>query len=521
MDAPRYQSLRDYLRVIRERRLLIIAAVVLCVVATAAVTKRQQKVYTAEAALSFVDVNADVGDVGGTVPVSQTPEQRAAVGASRVTEIDVAREARSKLHTKISSRDLLKSVSARPEARTNLVIVQAKWGDARFAADLANAMAAATRDLEMNDARARYRRRARILRDSLDSTPGGRAGALTKSLNIDRIARFDTLAQLAQPVVLAARADRPTKADSPNPVRNLVLGLLAGLTFGLIAAFGRDALDRRVRSSREVREDLELPILAQVREGLMGRTPIGGGSRAITDTELESFRILRQNLEFLDAETPPRMVLVTSAVAEEGKTTVATALACAEALSGRRALLIECDLRRPTFASRVRVERTPGLVEFVAGSAPRDEAIREVTVAPPRGNDGFRLHRRRREVESGTATLAVLPAGGPAAQPAELLGSPAMREALNALRDSYDVVIVDAPPLLPVVDALELVQVVDAVVICVRAGSTSRDQARGAKAALDHAAPRPTGIVLTCSREPLEEGYAYSYAATPPQTARS
>src|SRR4051794_40769349 len=521
MDAPRYQSLRDYVRVIRERRLLIIAAVVLCVGAALAVSARQEKVYTAEAALSFQDENADLGDLGAAVPVSQTPEQRAAIGASSVTMIDVAREARAKLHTKITSRELLASVSARPEARTNLVIVQAQWGDPRFAADLANAFAGATRDLRMDQARARYRRRARILRDQLDATPRDPSSQLTRSLTVERIARYDSLAQFAAPVVLAARADRPTTPDSPKPVRNAVLGLLVGLTLGLVAAFGRDALDRRVRSSREVSEDLNLPLLAQVREGLMGRTPVGNSSGRITDAELEPFRILRQNLEFLDAETPPRMILVTSAVAEEGKTTVATALASAEALSGRRVLLAECDLRRPSFSARLHVERNPGLVEFVAGSAPRDEAIREVTVAPPRGNDGFRLHRRRREVESGTATLAVLPAGGPAAQPAELLGSPAMREALNALRDSYDVVIIDAPPLLPVVDALELVQVVDAVVVCVRAGSTSRDQVRGAKAALEHAAPRPTGIVVTCSREPVEEGYAYTYAGASPQSARS
>jgi Mrp family chromosome partitioning ATPase/capsular polysaccharide biosynthesis protein len=520
MDAPRYQSLRDYVRVIRERRLLIIAAVVLCVGAALAVSARQEKVYTAEAALSFQDENADLGDLGAAVPVSQTPEQRAAIGASSVTMIDVAREARAKLHTKITSRELLASVSARPEARTNLVIVQAQWGDPRFAADLANAFAGATRDLRMDQARARYRRRARILRDQLDATPRDPSSQLTRSLTVERIARYDSLAQFAAPVVLAARADRPTTPDSPKPVRNAVLGLLVGLTLGLVAAFGRDALDRRVRSSREVSEDLNLPLLAQVREGLMGRTPVGNSSGRITDAELEPFRILRQNLEFLDAETPPRMILVTSAVAEEGKTTVATALASAEALSGRRVLLAECDLRRPSFSARLHVERNPGLVEFFAGTAPREKAIRTVTVSPARSHEGFRL-RRRREVESASAELAVLPAGGPASQPAELLGSPAMREALNALRDAYDVVIIDAPPLLPVVDALELVQVVDAVVVCVRAGSTSRDQVRGAKAALEHAAPRPTGIVVTCSREPLEEGYAYSYAGSTPQVARS
>src|SRR4051812_42280752 len=116
MDAPRYQSLRDYVRVIRERRLLIIAAVVLCVGATLVVSMRQEKVYTAEAALSFQDENADLGELGAAVPLSQTPEQRAAIGASRVSKIDVAIAARDKLRTRIPSRALLRSVSARPEA---------------------------------------------------------------------------------------------------------------------------------------------------------------------------------------------------------------------------------------------------------------------------------------------------------------------------------------------------------------------------------------------------------------------
>jgi receptor protein-tyrosine kinase len=520
-DAPRYQSLRDYVRVIRERRLLIIGALILCVGAALAYSLQQEKVYTAEAALSFQDQNADLGELGAAVPISQSADQRAAIGSERVTEIDVAREARRKLRSEISSRTLLESVTARPEARTNLVIVQAEWSDAAFARDVANAFAAATRDIERDRARRSYRSRSRILRNALDQLPPGRAGDLTRSLNVDRIARFDTLARFAEPVVLAVRAERPDSADSPNPIRNGVLGLLAGLTLGLVAAFGRDALDRRVRSSREVRDDLNLPLLAQVRESLMGRTAVGGRPDGLTDSELEPFRILRQNLEFLDAETPPRMVLVTSAIAEEGKTTVAAALAGAEALAGRRTLLVECDLRRPTFARRLGFKAEPGLAEYVAGTAPRDAAIRTVAVTPAPDAEGFRLRKRRRGPESGTAPLAVLPAGAPAAQPAELLGSRGLREALTALRDDYDVVILDAPPLLPVVDALELVPVVDAVIVCVRAGTTTRDQARGARAALDHAAPRPTGVVLTCSREPLEEGYGYSYASAPPAAVRS
>lgn len=516
-EAPRYQSLRDYLRVIREHRVLVLICVVLLGAAALALSLRQERVYRAEAALAFQDVNADVGDLGAAIPLSQTAEQRAAVGAQRVTEISIARDARAKLRTKEKVTDLLDAVDANAEARTNLVVVRATWGDPEFAARIANAFADATRDQQLNTARVRYRRRAKELRRTLRQLPSGRTSELTESLTRDRIARFENLARLAEPVVLAVRADAPDAPFSPKPVRNILLGLLAGLTLGLVAAFVRDALDRRIRGGDELREGLHLPVLAEVGEDVLGRSAAASdnGHKALTGTELEPFRILRRNLDFLDVDRRPDVVLVTSALPEEGKTTVAGALAAAHALADRRVVLLECDLRRPTVAERWRLKASPGLTDGLVGDSSWSEIVQSVTVRP--GDAGTNGNGKRRgAAEAPGAELAVITAGSPSPQPAELLGSQRFREILAELRATYDVVVIDAPPLLPVVDALELVPQVDGVLLCVRSGQTTRDQARSAKAALDHFPPRPTGVVLTGARPDRDDAGYYSYAYREP-----
>lgn len=504
-DAPRYQSLRDYLRVVREHRLLIAFCTLLLGGAAVAVSVRAEPVYRAEAALSFQDENADLGELGAAIPLSQTAEQRAALGAERVTGLGIAEEVKDRLNREEPPATLLRAITASPETRTNLVVVQADWGDAAVAADLANAFADATRDRELETARARYRRRARDLRQTLRELPGGRSSQLTESLNRDRIARFENLARFADPVQLAVRARAPSTPVSPKPVRNVVLGLLAGLTLGLIAAFVRDALDRRVRTAEELREDLRLPLLGQVGDDLMGRSVMShNGRKPITGEQLEPFRILRRNIDFLDVDRRPGVVLVTSGLPEEGKTTVSGALAAVHAFAGRRTLLLECDLRRPTIPARWGIEAEPGIADVLAGDVSWRDAVNEVEVQP--GEDGNGAPRKR--------TLSVLPAGRPTPDPAELLGSQTFRNLLAELRAAFDVVIVDAPPLLPVVDALELVPQVDGIVLCVRASRSTRDEARAAKAALAHFPERPTGLVLTGARRGTDDSgyYAYAYA---------
>lgn len=195
--------------------------------------------------------------------------------------------------------------------------------------------------------------------------------------------------------------------------------------------------------------------------------------------------------------------MVTSGVPEEGKSTVALFLALASAASGRRTLLIECDLRRPVLAERLAVPDGPGLSDFVAGKATREEIVHHVSAMidadaiPPLG------------AESHDQTLACVFAGAPTRQAAEILESERFVSLLGQFEEAYDVVVIDTPPLLAVVDALDLIPRASAVLVCARASRTTRDQVRATRAALDRLPERPTGLVITGTTRADAQSYGY------------
>jgi Mrp family chromosome partitioning ATPase len=253
-----------------------------------------------------------------------------------------------------------------------------------------------------------------------------------------------------------------------------------------------------------------MPLLGYVPEAVLGQSVAAGKTKArgtMSEDDLEGFRVLRTNIEFLDVDHPPKVLLVTSALPEEGKSTLASGLAAAYAVGGKRTLVVECDLRRPTFAARMGINATPGLSDYLVNRAEPREVLQ--SIAPPAGSSNGS--------EPSAVTTAVpfvaITAGSPAPHPAELLRSQRCRDFLAQVREAYDVVILDTCPLLSVADTLELLPCADAVVVCIRASKTTRDQARAAKGALSHFGSRPAGLVLTGTRVGDDAGYQgyYSY----------
>ena len=275
----------------------------------------------------------------------------------------------------------------------------------------------------------------------------------------------------------------PTPASarvSPDLKKFLALGLLAGLVLGALLAVLRDLLDATVRSSPAAAEVVGAPTLAVVDEDhdVRGRA--------------EAIRQLRTNLMFVRAtggETRgAEVVVVTSAVGGEGKTTTALDLARSLAEAGERVLLVEADLRRPTLAPTLRLAPGPGLSEVLAGQVELAAAVR------PGGGEG----------------LSVLPAGAVPPNPAELLGSERMAAAVATLRTGYDKVLLDAPPLLPVTDAAVCSAVADGVLLVVRWGRTSRDEVAEAVAMLEQVHAPVLGSVLNGRRLTRSERRRYS-----------
>jgi capsular exopolysaccharide synthesis family protein len=319
----------------------------------------------------------------------------------------------------------------------------------------------------------------------------------------------------ASNIRIIERAEVPHHPSTPNVPMNLILGFGAGLIVALGATFTCDYFDNSVKSSDEVESLLQLPALATIPNfTLARRSPAaralsahaaianGNGSahgagaanghalHAPLETagpgrELvvlheplspvaEAFRALRTAVLFSSAAAPPKMLLVTSAGAGEGKTVSSLNLATTLAEAGSRVLLMDVDLRKPSCHRALGIRNDRGLSSYLAGLAD----LASVTHA---------LERPR---------IAFIPAGPTPPNPAELIGSARMRETLEELHEAYDFLILDSPPVLPVTDSVVLAREVDGVILVVKGHDTPRELIRRARDQLVQANTRLLGAVI-------------------------
>lgn len=290
---------------------------------------------------------------------------------------------------------------------------------------------------------------------------------------------------------------------NPDPVAprkklNLALGLLVGFGLGVGQAVLRQQLDRTVRGREQLAAATGLPALgvlhlepgAKAAPVLAPRTP--GSFRA------EGFRQLRTNLRFVNAASPVEVLVVTSSVAREGKTSTAANLAQSFAESGRRVLLVDADLRQPTLGRYLDLEGSVGLTSVLIGEA----SLAEVTQRW--GPDG----------------LDVLASGPLPPNPSELLGSPAMEKFVREARNEYELVVIDTPPLLPVTDGAVTSVLADGVLLLVRYGRTRVEQVQQSLDALASVDARVLGAVLTMTAAGRDNP-APSYGADQPRFRRA
>jgi capsular exopolysaccharide synthesis family protein len=275
---------------------------------------------------------------------------------------------------------------------------------------------------------------------------------------------------------------------APSKVIYGGLGLLAGLGLGALITISREAFDTTVRTEEMTSSLIDGPVIGvidydpdSVRSPLL--LPGTASGRA------ESFRQLRTNLQFIDATKSADVLLVTSAVPEEGKSLTSVNLALSFVEFGQSVLLIDADLRRPKIWTYLGVEKEIGLSGVLVGNVRVEEAVQ------PWGVHG----------------LYVLTSGQLAPNPAELLGSKAMSDLVAKVKTDFDKVIIDTPPLLPVTDAALCSAAADGVVMVVRWGRTSRTQVATAVGALEQVNARLLGGVVNMRR--LNRAERREYAA--------
>lgn len=503
-----------YLRMLREHRILIVLVVLVCAGATAAYSFTRESEYQGTAQLSFQEESQSNAVAGVAAQQVSTAVELAAKGAETVTSDEVLTQVKQRLRTNLSIDELRDRIKPEIDTSSNLVDVTATSDDPRFAAALANEVAQRAVSVQVRADRDRFARIAARLQDELDARLKGVAkdditGTLAATSGYsDRLASLNTLAVSATPVKLTTAATVPSDPSSPKPIRDTVIGAFVGLLLALVLAFARDALDRRLRDVSDIREHLELPVVGIIRREAFGVLPFvdrGDGRR--DGHETEAFRSLRTNTELLDPEHRTRTVVVTSPLPAEGKSTVAAGLALASASAGRLTILVECDLRRPCLAERFGLEPGPGLGDYLAGRATPEEVLRTVELTDGVSTDA-----------GDTPQLVVVPAGEPTASPTELLGSPRFTELLQELEAVYELVVIDTAPVLAVADALTIVPSADAVLLCVRADQTTRNQAAAGRAAVLRVPDKELAVVVTGVAAYREEDYEY-YSRTYVQSA--
>lgn len=508
-------TLRGYLDVLRRHKWLVLAATVICAVAALGFSLATKKSYSATSSLAVSDPNQGLSLLGGSYISGQTPLQLSAIAEPQVTRLPVVLAVKQSLHSPLTVNQLRNAVAVAIDPNSYVLDLTATSHNAATAAAIANAFATQDALLTNTQTRAQYLKQAATVKAQLKHMPPFSTQAATTATTLSRL---QYIATSAAPLSVASTANVPGSPSSPKTLRNTIAALVFGLLLGIALATARDALDRRLRHSRDVVKVLDHPVVGHIRSEALGRVGIPTHSAPdqlglLEEPDQESFRILRQNTSYLAASDKPRVVLVTSAIAEEGKSTVAACLAVAMAEAGMRTLLVECDLRRPVFAKRFGTREAPGLADYLTGNAEPHEILQPVGAIEDRRNGDAET-----AVGNGASNLVCITSGTSVPRPAELLSSERFRTFLAEVRGVYDAVILDTPPLLPVADTLSLIPDVSTVLICVRLEKTTRDQARAAQAALDRMPKRPVGLVLTDVNQ-QEDGYYYGDYGAPAATA--
>ncbi len=502
------QSLEFVIATLRRHRRLIALCVVLTGTFAVLASAIQTKQYSTAATLLFRQSNAQSSVFGANsaTVIGQDPTRTAATNVQLVSLGIVSTRTAEAIGGDTTPADVADAISIAGIGQSDLVLVQATDPKPELAQQIANTFAK-----EFIRFRARADRSqlltAKALADrefqglTAEERNGPRGEQLSRGAE-----RLGILASLQTGnVELVELAGLPTSPSSPKPVRNGILGILLGLLLGVGAAFISERLNRRLRTSEEAGRSIGAPVIGEIpmsRE--LAESDKGRGTEPLPFREEEAFRMLRASLRYFSIDQEVKLLVISSASAKVGKTTVAWHLARVAAKTSS-VLLLETDLRNPS-VSREDSELVdgPGLAEVLTRQCPFEEVIQEVSIALPSASG---------EDVSG-AKLSVVTAGSSPPNPAELLESRGMLQVLDRARAEFEFIVIDTPPIGVVSDAFPLVKQADGVVPVVNMKSTSRDSARDLGEQLRRLDSPLLGVVANMIIERrANDGYGYGYGS--------
>lgn len=451
-------ELREYIRILHRHWIIIVSVTALAAAAGLGWSLLKTPVYEATTQL-YVAVRASDSGVVGELAQGTTYARQAVTSFVDVVDSAVVLDRvidELGLHT--TSERLAPRLSASVPANTVIISITVSDEEPTQAAAIANAVGRNFTDVVVGQL----------------EKPDGTAPSLVRIKTI-------------QPALV------PATPSSPNLPLNVGLGALIGLIVGIVFAILRTLTDTRIHSAHDIEQVTDTPVLGGIAFDPDAKTRPLVVHADPSNPRAESFRALRTALQFLqiDDDGGARSFVVTSARPGEGKSTTTANLAIALADSGASVALVDGDLRRPMIAAHMGIEGGVGLTDVLIGRAQLGDLLQRW----------------------GRADLFVLPAGRIPPNPSELLGSQAMRRTLATLAESFDYVLIDAPPLLLVTDAAVVSKHTSGALVLAAARSTTRPQLKSAIKMLDAIGSRVLGVVVTMLPAKGVYGYGYGYGA--------
>jgi polysaccharide biosynthesis transport protein len=503
-------SIEQVLGVLRRRAGWILLCFVLVAAAAYGFSKHQTKKYTATASLVFN--NNQLGQQVAGLPVASSNNQQALQSTNlKLVELgNMAAKTAGLLGQGLTKEAVSADLTVSAQGESNIVNVAATATSPALAAGIANIYTKQFVKEQQSANHAYYASALALVNRQLAAMlPKERAGTAGLALQ-DRAQSLGVLAELRNGnVEIAQAATVPTSPSSPKVSRNTLLGGVLGLLLGLGVAFLLERFDWRIREPKDLEAVYGLPLLGVVPESsALSRSArgVGGDKRAVLPPgEAESFQLIRAHLRYFNVDRELRTLLIASAAPGDGKTTIARHLAAAAARMGSRVLLLEADLRRPTLARQLDAQSGPGLSDALIGAVSWSEATQMIDLEAPSGNSA--TGRTFDVLVAG----AVLPPN-----PGELIESRAMETLLERAQSTYDLVVIDTPPLTAVSDAFPLLRKVDGVIIVGRVGRNRRDVAQRLHETLTGAGAPLLGVIANGfkARRNAPYAYAYDYAGT-------
>lgn len=523
-DAHGAASLRDYLHIVRRQKWIILQAIVLVPIAALLYSWHETPKYQASSQVLLSGQDFQNALNGVNTPTNSSSDQTQVATQAQIAHIPaIARRTIATLGlSSMTAQQFLAACSVSSSLNTDLLNFTCENTDPQLAERMVNEYANQyTLYRRQLDTTALETARLSVAAKVKQLQASGNTGALYNTL-VGREQELQTMEELQTSNATVVKVADGAPKVSPRPTRNALLGFLLGLGLGVGLAFLRETLDTRVRNAHEIGDRLGLPLLGRVPEPPKHLRAADRLSMLAEPAGLnaEAFRVLRTNIEFSVLDSSVRTIMITSAVEQEGKSTTIANLAVALARGGQTVALVDLDLRRPYLDNFFDLGNRPGITQVALGRASLEDALVEVEIAPikPRvssarydlsGMNGHASGNGNGNGNGHGGRLFVLGSGPIPPDPGEFVASHALTSVLLQLQDKAEVILVDAPPLLRVGDAMVLSAKVDSLLLATRMEKLRRPMLTELHRMIETSPARVLGFVVTGAE--AEEGYGYGY----------